>query len=42
MPKALYEAKQYESSMAFNGPKAGELVVERLIQMIEQMEPGDK
>ena len=38
----LYEAKQYESSMAFNGPKAGELVVDRLVQMIEQMKPSDK
>ena len=35
VPESLYDAKQYESSMAFNGPKAGELVVERLIQMLD-------
>ena len=34
VPEALYRANQYESSMAFNGPRAGELVVERLIQMM--------
>ncbi|TPW18662.1 MAG: hypothetical protein FD126_3366, partial [Elusimicrobia bacterium] len=34
VPEALYRAKRYESSMAFNGPRAGELVVERLIQMM--------
>ena len=34
VPAALYEEKKYESSMAFNGPQAGALVVERLIQML--------
>ena len=37
VPEALYEAKKYESSMAFNGPKAGELVVERLKQMVDRL-----
>ena len=37
VPEALYEAKQYESSMAFNGPKAGELVAERLIEMMDRV-----
>jgi hypothetical protein len=37
VPAALYEAKQYESSMAFNGPKAGELVVSRLVQMLDRV-----
>ncbi len=35
VPESLYEAKQYESSMAFNGPKTGELVVNRLIEMLK-------
>lgn len=34
MPEAVYRTQQYESLMAFNGPKTGELIVERLIQMI--------
>jgi len=37
MPASLYEAKQYESSMAFNGPKAGELVVEHLLQLLNDV-----
>jgi len=37
VPEALYRAKQYESSMAFNGPKAGELVTDQLIRMLDQM-----
>lgn len=37
VPEALYEAKQYESLMAFNGPKAGELIVGRLLGMMTQM-----
>lgn len=37
VPETLYREKQYESSMAFNGPKAGELLVERLSQMIDQL-----
>ena len=36
VPASLYEAKQYESSMAFNGPKAGEQIVDQLIQMLNQ------
>jgi len=42
VPEALYRAKQYESSMAFNGPRAGELVVERLIEMLGQIVTRDK
>ncbi len=38
--KVLYEAKQYESSMAFNGPTTGELIVERLIRMLEDIADG--
>jgi len=41
VPPALYEQKKYESSMAFNGPMAGELVVQRLIAMMDQL-PGDQ
>jgi hypothetical protein len=37
MPASLYESKEYESAMAFNGPQAGELVVQRLTQMIDQL-----
>ena len=38
VPESLYRgARQYESSMAFNGPKAGELVVDRLIHMLDDM-----
>jgi len=40
VPAALYRAERYESSMAFNGPQAGELVVERLIEMLNQL--GDR
>ncbi|MBI3010943.1 MAG: neutral/alkaline non-lysosomal ceramidase N-terminal domain-containing protein [Candidatus Omnitrophica bacterium] len=34
---ALYEAGPYESLMAFNGPNTGELIVKRLIQMLDQL-----
>ena len=37
VPGSLYQAQQYESSMAFNGPRAGELVVSRLEQMLDQI-----
>jgi hypothetical protein len=37
LPEALYDSQTYESSLAFNGPKTGELVVERMKQMIEQL-----
>ena len=36
VPEALYRDTQYESFMAFNGPRAGDLIVERLIQMLGQ------
>lgn len=37
LPAAAYEANDYESRMAFNGPKTGELIVARLIQMLDQL-----
>jgi hypothetical protein len=37
VPAALYEQKTYESSMAFNGPAAGELIVSRLAEMIRHL-----
>ena len=42
VPEALYEQRQYESSMAFNGPRTGELVVERLKVMIGRIATSDK
>ncbi len=41
VPEALYEAKKYESSMAFNGPRAGELIVHRLIEMLARVMTRD-
>lgn len=37
VPEALYAQPAYESFMAFNGPKAGELVVNRLTEMIGRL-----
>ena len=37
VPGTLYREKQYESSMAFNGPKAGEQIADRLIRMLDQI-----
>ncbi len=42
VPEALYRAKQYESSMAFNGPKAGELLVDHLQDMLDQIVTHDR
>jgi hypothetical protein len=42
VPEALYHAKRYESSMAFNGPRAGELIVERLLHMLNDIVTRDK
>ena len=42
IPAALYGQPDYESSMAFNGPEAGELIVERLTEMIEEIATSDK
>ena len=42
VPAALYEAHKYESSMAFNGPKTGELIVEHLTHMLEQITTGGR
>lgn len=37
VPEALYRSKRYESSMAFNGPRAGALIVERLTRMVDEV-----
>ncbi len=37
IPEALYGAQEYESSMAFNGPNTGELITDRLIQMLKSV-----
>ena len=37
VPESLYREHQYESSMAFNGPKAGEMVTDRLVRMLDEM-----
>ena len=36
LPASLYEEPSYESSLAFNGPATGELLVQRLAEMIRQ------
>lgn len=33
--EARYHSAEYEAMMAFNGPRTGELIIERLIQMLE-------
>lgn len=38
--EALYEARGYESSMAFNGPRAGELITEGLLQLLAGLGAG--
>ena len=35
VPERMYHEKAYESSMAFNGPKTGELVVEGLSKLLD-------
>lgn len=37
MPSSVYQAGAYESLMAFNGPDTGELLVQRLIQMLDEV-----
>jgi len=37
VPASLYERGSYEASLAFNGPTTGELIVARLIQMLDQL-----
>ncbi len=37
IPESLYRTDHYEAEMAFNGPKAGRLIVERLVQMLQQL-----
>ena len=36
VPAEVYHAQAYESAMAFNGPHAGELLVKRLIRMMDR------
>lgn len=37
VPASLYTSDAYEASLAFNGPKAGERIVERLIQLLAEV-----
>ena len=37
VPERLYRARGYETSMAFNGPRTGEQVVDALKQMIDKL-----
>lgn len=37
LPERLYDREEYEASLAFHGPRAGSLVVERLIGMIDEL-----
>jgi hypothetical protein len=37
IPESLYGSDAYEASLAFNGPHAGTLIVERSIQLLEQL-----
>ena len=37
VPAALYQQRQYETTMAFNGPRTGELVVERTIHLLDEV-----
>jgi len=37
LPERLYWTDSYEASLAFNGPKAGEVLVEELKRMIDQL-----
>lgn len=36
VPETLYHTDAYEASLAFNGPRTGELIVQHLIQMLNQ------
>ncbi len=42
LPERLYRTHSYEASMAFNGPKTGELLVGELEQMMDQLAVGGK
>ena len=42
LPEALYETRAYEALMTFNGPSTGELVTNRLTQMIGRLVTSDK
>ncbi len=37
IPSSSYAARQYESSMAFNGPDAGELIVRELLALLREL-----
>jgi len=41
LPEALYRTRTYEASMAFNGPTTGELIVNRMTQMIDKLSTRD-
>ena len=38
VPEAAYNTDTYEASMAFNGPTTGSLIVDRLIQLLDQLQ----
>ncbi len=40
MPEHIYRSGGYEASMAFNGPKTGELLVERVSQLLDELGPA--
>lgn len=37
VPEDLYASDAYESSLAFNGPQTGELIVQKLTEMIDEL-----
>ena len=39
IPETLYDSEEYEATLAFNGPCAGRLVVERLTRLVEASAP---
>lgn len=42
LPERLYRTRSYEASLAFNGPKTGELLVEQLKQMLDELAVSSK
>ena len=42
LPPSLYDSGEYEALMAFNGPRAGELLVERLLQLLDQLHRSER
>ncbi len=41
LPERLYRTRSYEAAMAFNGPKTGDMLVEELKQMLDQLVTSD-